>query len=130
MNEFNLGYHIQNKQRPKPVWKSPNIFPTHLICKLNFHLKNRIHYVASPSPSNKRKRVLRGRSLCVYLSVCLSDCPHALIGRQPSRDVFKFLYMYGCEGGGTTDCRHACERFFGFSVKPPLFRQRDKKQCL
>ena len=75
MNEFNLGYHIQNKQRPKPVWKSPNIFPPHLICKLNFHLKNRIHYVASPSPYYKRKTGERGRSLFVYLFVCLSVCP-------------------------------------------------------
>jgi hypothetical protein len=42
----------------------------------------------------------------VCVSVCLSDCPHNLIGRQPSRDFALFLYVEGCKGGGTTDCRH------------------------
>ena len=39
---------------------------------------------------NKRKGVVSGRSLFVYLFVCLfvclSDCRHALIGWQQSRD--------------------------------------------
>ena len=45
----------------------------------------------------------------MYLSVCVSDSAHALIGRQPSRDVTSSTVYKGCEGGGTTDCRHAYE---------------------
>jgi hypothetical protein len=40
-----------------------------------------------------------GVCLCICLFVCLSDCAHAVIGRQPSRDVGKFLYVEGCEEG-------------------------------
>jgi hypothetical protein len=96
------------------------------MCNLLFiRFLSNIFLPLKKSPYYKRKTGERGRSLFVYLSVCLSDCPHALIGRQPSRDFALFLYVEGCEGGGTTDCRHACEQFFGFSVKPPLLRQRD-----
>ncbi len=31
-NQINLG-HFQNKQRPKPIRKTPNILPTPLVCK-------------------------------------------------------------------------------------------------
>ncbi len=34
------------------------------------------------------------------LCVCLSDCPHALIGRQPSRDVTSSILYKVTEGGG------------------------------
>lgn len=42
----------------------------------------------------------------MYLSVCLSDSAHAVIGRQPSRDVTSSIVYKATEGGGTTDCRH------------------------
>ena len=43
---------------------------------------------------------LGGGVLCVSLFVCLSDCPHALIGRQPSRGFALFLYVEGAREGG------------------------------
>ena len=53
-----------------------------------FHLSIILHLI-------KDKYVLGRSFVCesVCLSVCLSDSAHAVIDRQPSHDVEKFLYV-------------------------------------